>query len=98
MERVVVVVGCLVSYGFSALAAAFLTILAVSGEGRNWFMYALALMFGALTIACFMFSVRLADRGRHVLAILLGFVPVPLGLAVVYLGLGIHDLFTGKST
>jgi len=83
-ERTVLVIGLLITYGATLFWSFVLSILAVGGGGEATGMYLVAAALLGVTVACFVASLRLATRRKHVRAILLGLVPIPLVLGVVY--------------
>ena len=83
-ERIVLVIGMVITYGVTLFWSFVLSILAVGGGGEAVGMYLVAAALLAVTLACFVTSLRFAARRKHVRAILLGLVPIPLVLSVAY--------------
>jgi len=73
----------LVTYGVTTLFSVFATILAVGGGGESTGMYLIAGLLLTSGLACFVYSIRLAQARKPVRAILLGLVPLPLTVAIV---------------
>jgi hypothetical protein len=83
-ERIVLVIGLLITYGVTGFWSWVLTILAVGGGGEATGMYLVAAALLVTTIACFVASLRFASRRKPVRAILLGLAPIPLVLSIFY--------------
>jgi hypothetical protein len=83
-ERIVLVIGLLVTYGATVFWSLVMSILMVGGGGEATGIYLAAAALLGATVACFVVSLRLAARRRHVRAILLGLVPIPLVVGIFY--------------
>ena len=91
-ERIVLAIGLLITYGATIFCSIFFSVLAV-GDGRAAGVYLYGGAFLGVTIACFVVSLRLAAGRKHVRAILLGLVPIPLVVSVVYGAVALINVF-----
>lgn len=81
-ERIVLTIGFLITYGATVFWPLFFSILAVGGEGEATGVYVIGSALIVAAIGCFFVSLRLAARRKHVRAILLGLIPIPLVVSV----------------
>jgi len=88
-EQVVLVIGLVITYGATLFWSFVVSMLAVGGGGEATGIYLIGGALLVATVGCFFVSMRLAAARKHVRAILLGLVPIPLVVALVYGGVAL---------
>ena len=83
VERVVLAIGWLVSFGTSSAVAFFSSIMAVGGDGSTKGVMVIGGMWAVCIAASLCLSIWLARRGKLIRSILAGFIPVLLVFSAV---------------